>query len=887
MTPPGWILVVAAAGFGAIGQFAALRGTGRASALAALALFAAGGWLLARLDARSPALGSPLDAAAGEAPTWAPFVRAPGVWLLAGALFLAAAAAGNTGWHVSAPRLLCFIGALTLLLAFAAISDRHLGPPRREPWTGGEVAVLATLTALALLTRLWRLDGIPPVVWEDEILYLHDAMVLIEDEGWPSPFASGSWGAPYFHAYTIRAAAWLVSDRAVALRLVSAVPGALTVPLLYLAVREILDRRTAFFAAVLLIGSAWAMILARHGYVWAINGFVESIALLALARALRTGRLLAFAVAGIALGVGVIYAYAAVLMPLVVVLFACVLVAAQPRLLRRRLAGLTLLVVAAAVTAVPRITVMAAQPDMRGYQLQALAVDEDAGSHWPRIARQLGQIAQSFHRRADENELFVPAPMEPLLDPITAAAFGLGLFWAAFSWRRRPLATLLPLTFAVMILPPAIGLSSTEWATAWRACGVVPGLFGLAGVPFALAFAAVPIAAGRLALGVAVVSLVALVAVINGHAYFVRHPSKLAWYDGRNAQHTLAVERLLAARPGERVLVNFDLESDHVRALTRGLAAFEVFTWPDDDPIPPFDTGSARTVVVAGSELFWEDDISPGAVLVDLLEHYFPGGVREDILAPNGRPMLTLYSLERPEIEAGRGLATGVAGGAGEQALFTGTLVVPAGGYYRLALAGGGEAEFLLDDVRFTEGFLARGLHSLEVRAAAAAAELEWSRNGEAREAIPASALLRRGLPPWGLQEVGEATEEHQQWRRWAPVLWHAAVERTFGPEGDARVEWRGEISLEPGDYTFLLRSTARASVWLDGDELADDILPWPEWHRVHSTVEPGWHPLRVAIRPPIVNRDLQLFWIDAGGWPGLLGGHRSRWRARSSEAGR
>lgn len=873
MTRQRWLLLLAAAASGAAGQTIALWGTSGLSFGAALACFAAGGWLLARLE-RPPPAGAPLPDARG----WAPFIRPRRVWPLALAILLVAVAAAHTQWEVSLLRLTCHLTALAALVGFALAADRGLPPVPRQAWTAAEILALAGLAALALATRLWRLDALPPVVWDDEILYLHDAILLLGDEEWPSPLASGSWGAPYLHAYTIRAAVWLVGERDVALRLVSAIPGALTVPLLYLAVRELLDRRFAFFSAALLALSAWAMILSRHGYVWAINGFVEAAVILALARGLRGGRLLSFVLAGIALGIGVVYAYAAVLMPLVVVLFLVALAAANPAALRSRLPGVLLMVLAAATVALPRITVMAAQPDMRGYQLQALGARLESESHLDRIARQLGEVVQTFHRRADENELFVPAPMEPVLDPITAAALGLGFFWSLFAWRRRPVVALLPLTFLVMLLPPAIGVSSTEWATAWRACGVVPGLYGLAAVPFALAFqGARPISASALpALGLAPV--LALVAFINLHAYFVRHPGKLAWFDGRNAQHTLAIDRILAAAPGERVLVNFDLESDHMRALARGRVDFEVFTWPDDDPLPPLELEARRTLVIAGSELFWEDDVSPGAFLVDLLEHYFPGGVREEVAAPNARPILALYSLAPAEIAAGWGLTAAPPLLAGA-ARHTGTLVVPAGDIWSVVPATTEAIEVYIDGERFTEGFLARGLHAIELRGGGEAAPpLAWSAGDGPTEAVPTAALLRRGLPRWGFEEIGEATAAHGAWRRWVPVLWHAAPGRVFGPEGEAPVEWRGEIALERGDYVFLLRCTARTSVWLDEALLYDDLVPWPGWHRVHAAVDTGWHRLRVAIEPPIESRDLQLFWIDAAGRPGLVGGPDSRW---------
>jgi len=857
-------LPIAALACGAAGQGLAAWGTGAGSFVLAAALFTLGGAALALAGAAGQ---SGSDVAAE--PTRAPRLRGRSAALLAAALLLGGLAASYVGEALSPQRLVSYVAALTAIVALAVDLDRDAPPRAGAPaWSAPEIGLVLALAVLAFGLRLWRLSTLPGVIWDDEILYLHDAIVVPADAGLPSPFASGTWGAPYLHAYLIAASSWLIDDRAVALRLVSAIPGALTVPFLYLALRELFDRRVAFFGAVLLALSCWAILLSRHGYVWAVNGFAEAVVLWALARGLRSRRMLDFAVAGAFLALGVVYSYAAALMPLVLAAFFALQLVLHGRS-AVPVAGWAMLALTAAVGVAPRVTAMLTNPEMRGYQKLALVAggEEESAAHV--VARQLGEIAVSFHRRADANPHFVPAPKEPLLDPVTAAALGLGIGWTLWSWRHAG-AQLLLLTFGVMLLPPAVGLSSTEWATAWRACGVLPGLFGLAGVPFAVLLATPRSRAGRMLAGALAAGALGLVAVINLHGYFVRHPTKPGWHDGPKAQRMRSVERLEAAR-GDRLLVNHDVESDYTRALLRGRLPYEVFAWPDDEPLPPLRSTGPRSVVVADSGAYWEDDVGAGAILIELLRHYYPLGRAEDVRGRGGERMLAVYVVEPEQVAAAHGLESS------SPALRSGTLVAPADGAYRFADAGGGEVEVAIDGRAFTSGFLPRGLHAIALQDSPSAA-LWWSVDGAPLEAVPEALLLRRGLPSWGFLERGGDSPERSGWQRWVPALWYTAPERAFGPTGDGPVRWTGEVELPSGEYQVLLRSRTPSTLLIDGEPLLENAVAWPAWVRLPHRFERGWHTLEVGQEPPIAYRDLEVFWIDSAGSPGLFGGANSRW---------
>lgn len=858
------LVVLGAALLGAVAQTFAAWGSGAPSLTAALALFAAGGWLLSRVDRRRR---EPLDEIEGPAPA-ARARRGLCATLLALAALFGVVASWNTSAEFSSPQMAGYAASLAAVLAAAVAADASRAAGGRR-LAGTDVVALVLLTGLALGLRLWRLAEIPPILWEDEVYYLQDALRLLQ-EGWLSPFATGEWGAPYAHAYTIAASVSLSTDRTVALRMVSVVPGALAVPLLYLGLRDLFDRRFAIAGCMLLSISAWSVLQSRHGYVWAINVLAVAATIRWLARGLSRGRSLDFTLAGFGLGLGVLYSYAAALMPVVVGLFGLHLAVVRPKLLGARRTGCAFLVAGAVLVAAPRIVTFLANPETRDYQASAWIWSDGGEFPTAAVARQLFEIATAFNHRADAWAQFLPNANEPLLDPISATAFGLGLFWALFSW-RRPGAVLLLLTFSVLLLPSALALAVTERATAWRACGVVPALFGLAGAPFAIAWDSLGGRLSHLFARTAIAGLLALSTLINLHAYFVRHPTKRQWFTSRSALHDRAARLVLAAPPGTRVLVAGDLEWPYVHALAAGVRDYETVVWPDGPSLPPSLGDDRATLVIARTRAYWEDDVSPGGMLIDFLQHYYPRGAREDVLAGDGLPLLATYALDGEGVRAAHGLD----GSAVPTSLpsRSGTLLVAEEGEYRLSA--GADATILVDERPFSSGFLSEGVHQIAFRGTPGS-EITWSHGTAPLEPVPSELLLRAPLPRWGLRQ--RVLSPVQPWERWVPALWAAAGERRFELDPAAAVEWDGAFLVtEAGPHTLLVRSRRPVSLRVDGEATSTVESAWPEWSRFERDLASGWRSLWIQVEPPAEYQDLEAIVVGPDRGPRIVGGPLSR----------
>ncbi len=149
------------------------------------------------------------------------------------------------------------------------------------------------------------------------------------------------------------------------------------------------------------------------------------------------------------------------------------------------------------------------------------------------MVRQLKEILLSFNYHSDEDQWEHPKLAgQPLLDPISAGAFGLGAFYAFFRVRKRGWALLL-CCFLALVLPAVFSTGQTSWATAYRAVGAVVPLSGLAAAPFAVIWSW---AAGRLWMRRSVLVLFALIFVaigaINYHDYFATYPNLPGWDTG-------------------------------------------------------------------------------------------------------------------------------------------------------------------------------------------------------------------------------------------------------------------------------------------------------------------------------------------------------------------
>ncbi len=412
---------------------------------------------------------------------------------------------------------------------------------------GLEVGALATITLLALFLRVWHLgDAVHKFV--DEIHFSTAVAGLLpgtNEIDLLAPFA-GITAFPWLYPFWQSEVVFVGGRTLESLRLVSAVLGALNIPALYLLARTLFDRTTALMAALLLASFPPHLHFSRIALNNIADPLFGTLALAFLARGLKTGRRMDYAVAGAALGLTqYFYEGGRLLFPPLAAAWV-LLLAIMPRLTRRgrgdaierRLnrRGLMTAALAAVLVGAPIYTTLLANDLPLMPRMGTVAV---GGTYWQRVMTEgtpqtLEQhILRPFlvYVHMPETALFYGGD-QPLVLEYLVPFLLLGVFGLLWRWRTPGNLILL------WVLLTSMGnMLMTESAVFARYVVVFPALALLLalGVRYLLAL----LWPGRAALAL-LLALTAFMALRQGVYYFDRHLEFYNWqirptYDSEDA----------------------------------------------------------------------------------------------------------------------------------------------------------------------------------------------------------------------------------------------------------------------------------------------------------------------------------------------------------------
>lgn len=172
-----------------------------------------------------------------------------------------------------------------------------------------EIVGLALLLAAALWLRLHQLTTVPTGIHGDEAESGLEALRILRD-GLIGPYSPTALGRPAGFFYLLAPSVALLGNTILALRIVPAILGTLTVLGVFLLLRRHAGRAESFLGAIFLAGMLWHLHLSRvsfHGITWPLASVFTALALLEAIRRQSKGW---WALAGALAGLGV-YTYQA------------------------------------------------------------------------------------------------------------------------------------------------------------------------------------------------------------------------------------------------------------------------------------------------------------------------------------------------------------------------------------------------------------------------------------------------------------------------------------------------------------------------------------------------------------------------------------------------
>jgi 4-amino-4-deoxy-L-arabinose transferase-like glycosyltransferase len=343
-----------------------------------------------------------------------------------------------------------------------------------------EWVLLALITLLALLLRVYRLDTYPLGLHSDEAFNGYEARRVLEERR-AFIFFEEELGEEPMHIHLVALFFTLFGQTPFVIRLTSAVVGTITVPLLYLLAKEIFrsergERAASWMglmAALWLALSYWHLNYSRLGMEPITLPLMITATAFLFWRAQRTGRVFFYALCGLILGLTMYTYRASRLVPFVFLLYVGCYLLQTRRLERRLLLNWVVLFGVALAAFLPLGYFALTHVDIyfsRAADVSIFNPEHNQGSAVRALLTSTAKTAASFFLLPDPNWRQNPA-QRPLLDSLTGLLFVVGLVLTITRWRRAQYIFLL-IWLAVISLPAVLSLSGVPHSS--RSIGLLP-----------------------------------------------------------------------------------------------------------------------------------------------------------------------------------------------------------------------------------------------------------------------------------------------------------------------------------------------------------------------------------------------------------------------------
>ncbi len=234
-------------------------------------------------------------------------------------------------------------------------------PQEHKRWDRWEIAAILALTLASIILRAWGADHMPYVLSGDEGSAGLTAWEFLDGRR-SNILGLGWFSFPSLYFWILSLSQRVLGRTVIAIRWVSAMAGALTIPALYWACRSLFNRRVATLSAAWLMAFHHHIFFSRVAYnnIW--DGLFFVLALGALWNAWETNDRRSFLLAGLAIGIAQYFYTTSHLIPILLALW-MIWLARRGEGWKSRLPGIVCMVLAALSVSLPLVLLYLRHPE--------------------------------------------------------------------------------------------------------------------------------------------------------------------------------------------------------------------------------------------------------------------------------------------------------------------------------------------------------------------------------------------------------------------------------------------------------------------------------------------------------------------------------------------
>ena len=422
---------------------------------------------------------------------------------------------------------------------------------------------------LGIFLRVYNLGSVPRGVLYDEGYNGLDIVRIIA--GARPIFLTENYGREALFIYLQALSVVAFGQTDVALRIVSAIVGVLTLPISYLLIRRLFGGRVALLGLAWLTISLWHVMYSRIGLRTIALPLATAVAFYFLWRGLdaawspsktasgqsdtKTGAagLTSFALAGAVLGIAQYTYTTARFLPIVVLLFAGYLFVIRRDLFRSAFPGFVVCAIVAIVVFAPEAWYFLRHPTAfvtRAEEVSVFNANLSGGNTIDALVYSVRRTFGMFSFLGDE-QWDRNIPGRPVFDPLSSIFLVLGLLVTFRRWRDPRYAFIL-IWLLIMLIPSMISIRNVP--NFLRVTGTIPAIFALPALGAAGAWTLfterVRPRARAVALGMVTLAF-AFGAYRTYHDYFVVWARTTHVSEVFNADRWLAIDAVRQASPSD------------------------------------------------------------------------------------------------------------------------------------------------------------------------------------------------------------------------------------------------------------------------------------------------------------------------------------------------